>query len=291
MSNANNHKNECPVPAGTLLIIGGKENKGESSAEDDVPKDNFIPLEILKDFIGLIKKKNPVIELITTASSDGKSSFREYNKLFKQLDISHIGHIHHDTRNEALADDLADRVKKADALFFAGGDQLKLTVIYGGTPLLTQMKERYIYNDVVIAGTSAGATALGRWMIYAGNKEVEQTGGSIKVAVGLEFVKDVCVDTHFVSRGRFVRMAQVVVTNPTCIGMGVEEDTAVIVRNGTEAEVVGTGTVVVIDGFHISEANVLEFADEKSISIKDLKVHILSRGDKYKIPLANPPHQ
>lgn len=133
----------------------------------------------------------------------------------------------------------------------------------------------------MIGGTSAGAMALSTPMIYAGNDEVQQIGGEIKVTTGLQFLKDVCINTHFINRGRFVRIAQVIVTHPSCIGIG--EDTAIVVRNGQEAEVVGSGLVIVIEGFGISQANVEEFL-EKNNQHRDLTVHILSCGDLYTIP-------
>jgi len=143
----------------------------------------------------------------------------------------------------------------------------------------------------VIGGTSAGAMALSTPMIYAGNEEVQEVSGEIKVTTGLEFLKDVCVDTHFVHRGRFIRLAQVISTNPGCTGLGIEEDTAVIVRNGVEAEVAGSGTVIRIEGFGISEANMKNFAEKKPFSVRDLKVDILATGDKFRIEQKNPPHK
>ena len=103
-------------------------------------------------------------------------------------------------------------------------------------------------------------------------------------------MKDVCIDTHFVHRGRFVRMAQVVVTNPTSIGMGIEEDTAAIVRNGLEAEVIGTGTVIIMDGHRITEGHIEDFTSDKPVTIRNLTMDILSAGDKFTIPQTNPPH-
>ena len=285
----NERSNSCPVPAGTLVIIGGKENKGEQP-EKEVDEDAYSPLEILKSFVGFMHKKNPRLEVITTASSEGEESFKEYERLFQDLGLSDIGHIHHDSRTGVLDDSLLTRINAADGFFFSGGDQLKLTGLYGGTKFLTALKNRYINDAIVIGGTSAGAMALSTPMIYAGNKEVEQISSEIKVTTGLEFLKDVCIDTHFVHRGRFVRMAQVIVTNPTSIGLGIEEDTAVIVRNGNETEVIGSGTVVIMEGFHIEESSILEFAEKQAISIRNLKVHLLSKGDTYDIPALNPPH-
>lgn len=278
------------MPAGTLVMIGGKENKGEEP-EDKQQPDNVIRLEVLKSFMEYISKKDPVIEIITTSGAEEKEAFKEYRRLFKELDISEVHHIHHNTRKEVLDDDLTERIRKADAFFFTGGDQLKITTIYGGTTFLTEMKKRYISDPIVIAGTSAGAMALSTPMIYAGNKDVEQISGEIKVTTGLEFLKDVCVDTHFVHRGRFVRMAQVIVSNPTNIGIGIEEDTAVVVRNGVDIEVIGSGTVIIMDGSQITDSNITEFADKKAVAIRDLKVHLLGRNDTYQIPQINPPHR
>jgi cyanophycinase len=283
--------NSCPVPSGTLLVIGGAENKGEDHAKKKQTPANFQRLEILKTFIKLTGKKDPVLEVITSASTVGDESFEDYRKVFEELKITSIGHIHHTTRKEVIDDvSLVERIERADGVFFAGGDQLKYTYLYGGTTFLTRLKERYIHEKIVIAGTSAGAMAMSTPMIYAGNDEVQEIGGMIKVTTGLEFLKDVCIDTHFVHRGRLVRMAQVVVTNPSSIGLGIEEDTALIIRNGLDVEVIGTGTIIILEGLEISEANIEEFTSDKPVTMRDLKLHILSEGERYKIPQSNPPH-
>ena len=284
-------ENKCPVPAGKLVIIGGNENKGENVPDHKKKPADFIPLQVLETFKKQIPKKEPVVEIITTASGEGAEMFSDYIKVFEQIGITRIGHIHHNNRKEVLDDDLHERIRKADAFFFSGGDQLKLTAYYGGTEFLTQLKERYINDKVVIAGTSAGAMALSTPMIYAGNQEVQEMGGAIKITTGLEFLRDVCIDTHFVHRGRFVRMAQVIITNPACIGIGIEEDTAVVVHNGINAEVTGTGLVIIIEGFEIVQANIDEFTEDRPIKARNLKVHLLSNGDIYEIPQLNPPHK
>jgi cyanophycinase len=284
-------KADCPVPEGILLVIGGKENKGESKPNEREKPDDFIKQEILKAFVDLITVQEPTIEVITTASSEGAESFREYKKIFKALGLNNVNQIHHDSRKEALEDEsLVEKVKEGHGFFLTGGDQLKLTSIYGGTPFLRALKEKYIHKKIVVAGTSAGAMALSTPMIYSGSKSEQEIGGEIKVTTGLEFLKDVCIDTHFVHRGRFVRMAQVIVTNPTCVGIGIEEDTAIIVRKGNEAEVVGSGTIIVLDGFYIKDSNIVDFSEKKPVTIKDLKMHILGSGEKYIIPQLNPPH-
>ena len=162
--------------------------------------------------------------------------------------------------------------------------------MYGGTGFLSDLKQRYINENIVVAGSSAGAMSMSTPMIYAGSKEVEQLGGEIKVTTGLEFLKDVCIDTHFVHRGRFIRMAQVLATNPTSIGIGIDEDTAMVVRNGTDTEVLGSGIITIIEGFNIDYTNIDQAGKKQPVSIRDLRVHLLARGDKYKIPQMNPPH-
>ena len=151
---------ECPVPAGILVIVGGKEDKGDDEKDKKKKPDAYQHLEILKTFVDLTGKKNPTVEVITSASALGDESFDDYRKVFEELKVGIIGHIHHENREEVLADDCIERIDKADAIFFAGGDQLKYTSRYGGTHFLTRLKERYIHDKVVIGGTSAGAMAF-----------------------------------------------------------------------------------------------------------------------------------
>src|SRR4051812_35922930 len=174
-------ENHCPVPMGTLVIIGGKENKGQDAPENKKKPGDFIRLEVLKAFKEQLHKRDPLIEVVTTSSSEGAESFEDYNKAFREVGIENVKHIHHKTRKEVLDDPMVDRIKAADGIFLSGGDQLKLTSIYGGTEFLTSLKERYVHGQIVIAGTSAGAMALSTPMIYAGNEEVQELGGEIKV--------------------------------------------------------------------------------------------------------------
>lgn len=280
--------NECVVPNGILVVIGGHEDKG-AKTEKGV-QDARRPREILDTFVRLTGKKEPLVEVITTGSSEGEESFKDYQKAFTSLGVRQIGHIHHEKRFEALNCDLKDRLKRADAVYFSGGDQLKLTSIYGGTDLILQLKERYISDQLILGGTSAGAMAFSSSMIFAGNKRVQQIAGEVRMATGFGFLREVCVDTHFVERGRFVRMAQVIATNPTCVGIGVEEDTALIVRKGMEAEVIGSGVVTVMEGFKIRDSNIVSFGQDECIYIDNLNVSLLSRGCIYQIPRFNPPH-
>jgi len=281
-----NSENSAPVPKGILVIIGGHETK------DDLAKPGESrPPDILEVFVKLIEKEDPLIEVVSTASSEGDESFEDYRKAFEGLKITRVNHIHHDSRKDVIKEELVDRIESADAFFFTGGDQLKLTSIYGGTNFLTHLKERYINEKIVIGGTSAGAMALSTPMIYAGTGEKQQIAGEIKITTGLEFMKDVCIDTHFIDRSRFIRMAQVVATNPTTIGVGIEENTAIVVRDGVNAEVIGESLVTIIEGFSITNSNITDFNDSNKIGIQDMTVHLLPESSVYEIPQTNPPHK
>jgi len=278
--------NTCPVPKGILLVIGGKEDKGDEPENKDENR-----LKILKSFLQLIEKEKPWIEIVTSASDEGNEMFEDYHKVFEEIGAGNTGHIHHNQRKEVLEDDLSERINSADAFFFTGGDQLLLTSIYGGTDFLTQLKQRYVHDNLVIAGTSAGAMALSTPMIYAGSEDKQEINGEIKITTGLEFLKDVCIDTHFIDRARFVRMAQVIATNPTSVGIGIDENTALIIRNGVEAEVIGNGLVTIIEGFHITSSNIAEFGNGDKIMIRDMRVHLLAKKSRHHIVQTNPPHK
>ena len=115
--------------------------------------------------------------------------------------------------------------------------------------------------------------------------------GAVKVTTGFEFLRDVCVDTHFVERGRTIRLAQVIATNLSNVGLGIEEDTAVIVRNGVDATVVGNGVVMIMDGKESFGSNVTDFDEEMKLTIRNLKISILSKGQAFNIHQMNPPHK
>jgi cyanophycinase len=268
--------NDCPVPNGTLMIIGGGKNREN----------------VLKEFVSLIKVENPVILLITSAGSeDVAGTFREYKEILEKYSNCTVKHIHHDKREEIDEAEAEEQIRSASAVFVAGGDQLKLTSMYGGTSFLFLLKHRYIYEELLVGGTSAGAMALSTPMIYAGSGQDEMIAGAVKITTGFEFLRDVCIDTHFVERGRAVRLAQVIATNLSTIGWGIEEDTAVIVRNGTEASIFGSGVVLIMDGKESFGNTITKFNHDMKISIRNLKVSILASGEQFIIDQMNPPHK
>jgi cyanophycinase len=143
------------------------------------------------------------------------------------------------------------------------------------------MKDRYFNDKLVVAGTSAGAMAMSRTMIYEGNATRAHFKGEVKIATGLGFIDNVIIDSHFEKRGRFGRLAQAVAANPSSIGIGLGEDTGMLITDGDKMEAIGSGLVIIIDGHEIMHSNIADIPDGNPISIENLKVHFCEKGNGY----------
>jgi cyanophycinase len=166
---------------------------------------------------------------------------------------------------------------------FSGGNQLRLSSIFGGTEFLDILHQRFNDERIIIAGTSAGAMAMSNTMIYEGNATNAHLKGEVRITTGLAFMKGVIIDSHFNKRGRFPRLAQAVASNPGTIGIGLGEDTGVIVRNGEELEAIGSGAVIIVDGRKIGTNNIADIDFGEPISVENIVVHILSKGNIYHV--------
>ncbi|MFC6999357.1 cyanophycinase [Rufibacter roseus] len=278
---------EYRTPNGTLIAIGGRENKGDDPAAEDSNSHNlnFVKNEILERFVNELPGKNPLIVVIPTASSIPEEVGRTYVKVFHQLKVKNVEVLDIQSREDSCKEEHLDLIKKANGIMFTGGDQLRLTSIFGGTDIMRLIKERYFKEKLVIAGTSAGAAAMSTQMIYQGRSEEGFIKGAVSITAGLELLNDAAIDTHFISRGRIVRMAQMIATNPTFIGIGLEEDTGIVVKKGREIEVIGSGLVMIVDGRSSTSTNIYKVQEGVPITIRDLKVHLLGKGDTYTIEI------
>ena len=147
--------------------------------------------------------------------------------------------------------------------------------------MLKIMLRKYQDENFVLAGTSAGAMAMSNTMIYHGSSTEALLKGEVKMSRGLGFIKDVTFDSHFIKRGRFGRLCQSIASNPVCIGIGLGEDTALLITKGDRMEAIGSGLVIIVEGDDIKYTNVADIEDGKPISIENLTVHILSQGHSY----------
>ncbi len=285
---------ECPLPKGVLIAIGGKENKGQAPDQNSsqLNNENFIPLGILDCFKAELKKENPLIVIIPTASTVPEESAQDYLQAFKKLGLTNAQVVDIRCREDAGKEEYIKLAEQADGIMFTGGDQLRLTAIFGGTEFLNILKYRYTYDTITIAGTSAGAMAMSTPMIYEGPTDGGGfLKGEVRITTGLEFLKDVAIDTHFIARGRMVRITQAIATNPGCIGIGLEEDTGIIVRDGRNLEVIGSGLIVIVDGHLSTETNVHLVNTGAPVSMRNLIVHMLGAGDRYELNIADNYHK
>jgi cyanophycinase len=271
------------TPKGTLIAIGGKENKGDDPEDGSTNAENinFEKNEILGRFVQELKGSNPLVLVIPTASSIPEEMGASYLKVFHELEVKNVQVVDIRTREDAGKEEYLELLKKAAGVMFTGGDQLKLTAILGGTEFMRLLKARYYNEPLVVGGTSAGAAAMSTQMIYQGMNGAGFIKGSVSITAGLELLDDVAIDTHFIKRGRMVRMVQMLATNPTFIGVGLEEDTGIVVKDGRNFEVIGSGLVVLVDGRGSTKTNIYEVEEGVPVTMRDLKVHLLGKGDTY----------
>jgi cyanophycinase len=255
---------------GHLVIIGGREDKRHDMA-------------ILRRFVELSGGPSAKIVVITAASAAMDHMWETYERAFADLGVTRHLHLHLDSRQDAN-DELRIRdVRDADGIFMTGGDQKRLLAIIGGTKLDAEMHAALKLRGACIGGTSAGASAMSGHMLAQGRAELHPEKGSVSLGAGLGFLHKVVVDQHFSERQRLSRLLSVVAQNPYLQGIGIDEDTALVVERGVGIEVVGQGAVTVVDGRAMS-TNVAEIADHETPELIDVRLHLLPAGSKYSLP-------
>jgi cyanophycinase len=272
-------------PKGILVSVGGAEDKGTDLEKGIVERNrlNFFELGILKNIISLTGVTDPTVEVVTTASSIPDEVAENYIDAFSKLGCKKIGHLRIRDREDAAKPEYIERLKACDCIMFSGGNQLRLSSIFGGTQFLDILKQRLHDEHFVVGGTSAGAMAMSNTMIYEGSADKAHLKGEVKITTGLGFLQNVIIDSHFDKRGRFNRLAQAVAANPGAIGIGLGEDTGVVVTEGHHLKAIGSGSVVIIDGKNIEYNNIADIRTGEPISVENIMVHIMSSGDVYNL--------
>lgn len=205
-----------------------------------------------------------------------------YLDAFGRIGCTNIGLMPIRNRADAMDKEYLDRIKNCDAIMFSGGNQLRLSATFGGTEFLASILARYhAEKNFVVAGTSAGAMAMSNTMIYEGNATTAHLKGEVKITTGLGFMDDVIFDSHFEKRGRFGRLAQAIASNPSTIGIGLGEDTGMLIRDGNVMEAIGSGLVMIIDGHDIMHSNIADIPDGNPISVENIKVHFCEKGNGF----------
>jgi len=271
-------------PQGKLFAIGGAEDKGVDLEKGEMVRNNlnFFELGILRHIFEEAGGSGIRIEVITTASMIPNEVGENYLNAFGKIGCTNIGLMPIRNRADAMDKEYLDRLKKCDAIMFSGGNQLRLSATFGGTEFLEIALNRYNEEkNFVVAGTSAGAMAMSNTMIYEGNATTAHLKGEVKITTGLGFMDDVIFDSHFEKRGRFGRLAQAIATNPSAVGIGLGEDTGMLIKEGNIMEAIGSGLVMIIDGHDIRHSNIADIPDGNPISIENIKVHFCEKGNGY----------
>ncbi len=258
------------IAKGTLIPIGGNECRKDSQ-------------EILSRIIKESGKSNPKICLFTLAADKPLQLEDSYINAFKELKVNNLQIINFSSHTDADTEENLLKVKEADIILFSNGSQLKLTSLLGGTHLMARIKKRYYNEDnFVVAGISAGASAMSNTMIGSCRSDNAMLKGELELINGLDLIHSVFIDTHYAEQGRFGCLIQTVTFNPAVLGIGLGEKTAVVIKNN-QIEVIGKGLILIVDGTSIEYTDLTEITHGEAITVEGIKMHFLSVGKKYNI--------
>jgi len=263
------------ISKGKLLIIGGKEDRNGTKVKMENTNDDFSPHEILKL---LVQSKDDRIEVITTASSEPESMKEIYQKTFNEIGYTNFDFL--DICDQQMHTDYhLKRITDAKTVFFTGGDQNKICEELKMSVVNDILLEKYMNDkDFVIAGTSAGAMCMPEIVIAEAENGEAIVDHDIKLRKGLGLIDNCIVDTHFVHRGRFGRLAHAAILHPEHWGIGLGEDTALLIENGNTAICKGSGMTVIISAKNMNQTNIDSVKDGDPVYAENLKVHLMTDG-------------
>jgi cyanophycinase len=256
---------------GTLVIVGGHEDKDGDRV-------------ILKEVARLVRGGRLV--LATVASHEPEGYFESYQRAFADLGVTDLVELYVKERSETSSEEKLKVFDGATGVFFSGGDQLRISSTLGDTPVERRVREIFERGGVV-AGTSAGAAAMSDTMLVKGKGGESHRIGDLHMAPGLGLIRDVIIDQHFAERGRIGRLLGAVAQNPRELGVGIDEDTGIIVR-GRRFDVIGNGAVYVVDGAGVTHSNIAEADPQRALSMYDVRMHVLSAGDNFDLERRRP---
>lgn len=267
---------------GTLIPIGGNEDKGDDDNEMYTQEfiDEGILFHVVKEAGGIDAK----IVVIPTASSIPVEVGENYLDAFQKLGCTDVTVLDIRSKVDSEKKSSIELIKTANCIMFSGGDQSKITDKIGGTEINEILVHRYKNEEgFVIAGTSAGAMVMANEMIAGGSASEAFIKGAVTMYKGLSLIPELIIDTHFIRRGRFGRQSEAVAKFPDLIGIGLAEDTGMIIKNGNICTVIGSGMVIVFDGTTLTHNNEKVLKEGTPMTMANLRVHVLSNGDQFDI--------
>ena len=249
---------------GPLIVIGGHEDK---------EGDRVILKEVARRVDG------GKLILATIASHQPEGYFEAYQAAFRDIGVTDLVELYLDDRGETHDPDKLALFDGAAGVFFSGGDQLRIASQIGDTPVERRVRELHARGGV-IAGTSAGAAVMSETMLVGGSNAESHRIGDLSMAPGLGLIHDAIIDQHFAERGRIGRLLGAVAHNPRMLGVGIDEDTAIVVENA-RFEVIGSGAVYVVDCEDVTQSNIAEARSASALSLHDVRLHVLASGDSF----------
>lgn len=257
-----------PLTNTAVLVIGGAEDKIHGR-------------EILRTFFARSGGREAQIAVIPCASREPAAISERYRRIFEDMGARSIQAF--DIRDRQQSEDTAwkDALQDCTGVFMTGGDQVRLCGLLADTPLIEQIRLKAQLGEITLAGTSAGAAVMGHHMIAGGGSGESPNRSLVDMATGLGILPGIIVDQHFHNRNRMARLMSAVSIQPDRIGIGIDEDTCALFESEGAFQVIGKGTVTVIDPGAISHTNQPDVGATDPISIHDLRVHVLTHGDRY----------
>ncbi|EHJ91650.1 cyanophycinase [Vreelandella boliviensis] len=255
--------------SGHIIAIGGAEDKTSD-------------LAILRRVFELAPKDSDEVVIIATASSIPEQLLPCYEAVFARLGASQIHALDIQDRRQAADAENVQLIQRSGVIFFTGGDQLRLTNVLGGSAALRAIRKR-LKAGAVVAGTSAGAAAMPSTMIYNGAAADALRKGAVNMSFGLDFIRGMVIDSHFLERGRFTRLMEVGASNPEQLGVGIGEDAAVIIHPNRILETIGTGHVIIIDSRDLASSNIAELSIGEPVAVENMILHAMVSGHGYDI--------
>lgn len=263
------------VIGGHLLVIGGAEDK-------------YNERRILKKFLSLAGGDKAEILIVPVASDYPEFAADVYVQAFRNLGVANPRVLRATSRQDVFQADADALLDGVTGVFISGGDQMRLVSILGGTKFAQKLRDMVSETDIVLAGTSAGAAGMSTAMIVRGDSAPHPHKNSVRLSPGLGFLKNIIIDQHFTERGRISRLITAVSYNPYNLGIGIDENTAIILDKDGVLEVFGQGAVTIVDGSQITYNEIAEVDDFESFSVCGVQMHIIGDGLMYDYFARNP---
>lgn len=250
---------------GKLVIIGGAEDK-------------YNERRILRKFVSLAGEAEARILIVPVASDFPEFMADIYTQTFRKMNLSRVSVLRATSRQEVMEADSETLLRDVTGVFISGGDQMRLASVLGGTGFARLLEARVRDTGLVLAGSSAGAAGMSSNMIVRGESTSHPHKNAVRLSPGLGILRHIIIDQHFSERGRLSRLISAVSYNPRQLGIGIDENTAVILSKGGTLEVFGTGTVTIVDGSLITYNDIAEVEDYQPFAVCGVQIHILRDG-------------